>query len=378
MNSPETYSLLQHYWFFIDALLGGILVFLLFVQGGQTFIFTLAKGEAEKTLIVNTLGRKWEFTFTTLVTFGGAFFASFPLFYATSFGGAYWLWYLILFAFVIQAVSYEFRSRPNNFLGKKTFDLFLFINGTFGTLLLGIAVSTFFTGSMFEITPTRGVIWHTPYRGLEALFNVHSLSLGFSVFFLARINALLYFLNSISDDGLSYRSKKSLWPNTIGFLVSFLTFVIWLLVRKGFAINPENGEIFMDQFKYLNNLLQMPIVGGMFIIGVVLVLYGLSRALILNRPFQAIWYTGAGTIITVVALFLTSAFNNTAFYPSEYDLQSSLTIFNSSSSYFTLKTMAYVSALIPFVVAYIVYFWRTMNRKPLTKEELESHENHVY
>jgi cytochrome d ubiquinol oxidase subunit II len=377
MNNPETYTFLQHYWFFIDALLGGLLVFLLFVQGGQTFIFTLAKDEKEKTLIVNTLGRKWEFTFTTLVTFGGAFFASFPLFYATSFGGAYWVWYLILFAFVIQAVSYEFRSRPNNFLGKKTFDLFLFLNGALGTILLGTAVATLFTGSMFEITYTKSVIWQTPFRGLEAALNIHNLSLGLAVFFLARVNGLLYFLNSINDDGLNYRSKKSLWPNTIGFLLSFLTFVIWLLIRKGFAVN-ESGEVYLDQFKYLHNLIQMPIVGLSFLIGVVLVLFGLYRALLINRPVQAIWYTGSGTVITVVSLLLIAGFNNTAFYPSQYDLQSSLTIFNSSSSYFTLKTMAYVSIMIPFVLAYIVYFWRTMNKKQITKEELESHENHVY
>jgi cytochrome d ubiquinol oxidase subunit II len=377
MNNPETYILLQHYWFFIDALLGGLLVFLLFVQGGQTFIFSLAKDEKEKTLIVNTLGRKWEFTFTTLVTFGGAFFASFPLFYATSFGGAYWVWYLILFAFVIQAVSYEFRSRPNNFLGKKTFDVFLFINGSLGTILLGTAVATLFTGAMFEITYMKSVIWQTPYRGLEAALNLHNLSLGLAVFFLARVNGLLYFLNSINDEGLNYRSKKALWPNTIGFLLSFLTFIIWLFIRKGYAIN-NDGEVYLDQFKYLHNLIQMPFVGAIFLLGVIMVLFGLTRALILNKPVQAIWFTGTGTVLTVVTLLLIAGFNNTAFYPSQYDLQSSLTIFNASSSYFTLKTMAFVSILIPFVLAYIIYFWRAMNRKQLTKEELESHDNHVY
>lgn len=378
MNNPETYIFLQHYWFFINALLGGLLVFLLFVQGGQTFIFTLAKDEKEKTLIVNTLGRKWEFTFTTLVTFGGAFFASFPLFYATSFGGAYWVWYLILFAFVIQAVSYEFRSRPNNFLGKKTFDLFLFLNGTLGTILLGTAVATLFTGAMFSINEMKNVLWQTPYRGLEAALNIHNLSLGLAVFFLARVNGLLYFLNSIHDDGLNYRSKKALWPNTIGFLLSFLTFVIWLLFRKGYAVNAETGEVFLDQFKYLHNLVQMPLVGLIFLTGVVLVLFGLTRALVLNKPTHAIWFTGTGTVLTVLSLLLIAGFNNTAFYPSQFDMQSSLTIFNASSSYFTLKTMAYVSILIPFVLAYIVYFWRAMNKKQITKEELESHENHVY
>jgi cytochrome d ubiquinol oxidase subunit II len=377
MNNPETYIFLQHYWFFIDALLGGLLVFLLFVQGGQTFIFTLAKDEKEKTLIVNTLGRKWEFTFTTLVTFGGAFFASFPLFYVTSFGGAYWVWYLILFAFVIQAVSYEFRSRPNNFLGKKTFDFFLLLNGALGTILLGTAVATLFTGAMFEISDTKSVIWQTPFRGLEAAISIHNLSLGLAVFFLARVNGLLYFLNSINDENLHNKTKKALWPNTIGFLISFLTFIIWLLIRKGYSIN-STGEIFLEQFKYLHNLVQMPILGLTFLIGVVLVLYGLVRALFMNRPNQSIWFTGSGTVLTVLALLLIAGYNNTAFYPSQFDLQSSLTIYNASSSYFTLKTMAFVSILIPFVLAYIVYFWRAMNKEQLTNTEMESHENHVY
>ncbi|MBN1116611.1 MAG: cytochrome d ubiquinol oxidase subunit II [Bacteroidales bacterium] len=378
MNNPENYIILQHYWFFIDALLGGLLVFLLFVQGGQTFIFSLTKDEKEKTLIVNTLGRKWEFTFTTLVTFGGAFFASFPLFYSTSFGGAYWVWILILFAFVIQAVSYEFRTRPNNFLGQKTFEVFLFLNGALGTILLGTAVATFFTGAMFEISPARSVEWKTPYRGLEAALNIHNLSLGLAVFFLARVNALLYFLNSIDDDNLIYRAKKALWPNTIGFLITFLTFVIWLMVREGFAVNPDTREVFMEPFKYLHNLIQMPLVGLSFLAGVVLVLFGLAKALFLGKANRAVFYTGFGTVITVVALFLIAGFNNTAFYPSQADINSSLTIINASSSHFTLKAMAIVSIMVPFVLGYIVYFWRAMNKKPMTKQELDSHENHVY
>ncbi|MBN2819735.1 MAG: cytochrome d ubiquinol oxidase subunit II [Bacteroidales bacterium] len=378
MNNPENYIILQHYWFFIDALLGGLLVFLLFVQGGQTFIFSLTKDEKEKTLIVNTLGRKWEFTFTTLVTFGGAFFASFPLFYSTSFGGAYWVWILILFAFVIQAVSYEFRTRPNNFLGQKTFEVFLFLNGALGTILLGTAVATLFTGAMFEISPARSVEWKTPYRGLEAALNIHNLSLGLAVFFLARVNALLYFLNSIDDDNLIYRAKKALWPNTIGFLITFLTFVIWLMVREGFAVNPDTREVFMEPFKYLHNLIQMPLVGLSFLAGVVLVLFGLAKALFLGKANRAVFYTGFGTVITVVALFLIAGFNNTAFYPSQADINSSLTIINASSSHFTLKAMAIVSIMVPFVLGYIVYFWRAMNKKPMTKQELDSHENHVY
>ncbi len=378
MNNPESYSLLQHYWFFIDAVLGGLLVFLLFVQGGQTFILSLTKNEKEKTVLVNTLGRKWEFTFTTLVTFGGAFFASFPLFYSTSFGGAYWVWMLILFAFILQAVSYEFRSRPNNFLGKKTFEVFLAINGFAGTILLGTAVATLFTGAMFDLTPSRGVLWEGPARGLEAALNVHNLSLGLAVFFLARVNGLLYFMNSIDDEGILTKARKSLLPNTIGFLVTFLTFIIWLFVRKGFAVNPETGEVFMENFKYLHNAIQMPLVGLVFLVGVLLVLFGLVKALFLKQETKAIWFTGIGTVLTVVTLLLFAGFNNTAFYPSLTNIQSSLTIFNASSSHFTLKTMAYVSILVPFVFAYIWYFWRAMNKKKLTQDELESHENHVY
>lgn len=378
MNNPESYSILQHYWFFINAVLGGLLVFLLFVQGGQTFIFSLSKDEKDKTLMVNTLGRKWEFTFTTLVTFGGAFFASFPLFYSTSFGGAYWVWILILFAFVIQAVSYEFRTRPNNFLGQKTFEVFLFLNGALGTILLGTAVATLFTGAMFSITPSRGVIWQTPFRGLEAALNIHNLSLGLAVFFLARVNGLLYFLNSIDDKDLSYRSKKALWPNVAGFLVFFLTFVIWLFIRKGYAVDPVSGEILLERFKYLNNFIKMPLVGLVFLAGVILVLFGLAKALFLKQEKRAIFYTGVGTVLTVITLLLCAGFNNTAFYPSVFDPQSSLTIANASSSHFTLKTMSYVSILIPFVLAYIVYFWRAMNKTQITKAELESHDNHVY
>jgi cytochrome bd ubiquinol oxidase subunit II len=375
----STYSLFQHYWFLVDALLGGLLVFLLFVQGGQTFIFSLAKDKREKALIANTLGRKWEFTFTTLVTFGGAFFASFPLFYSSSFGGAYWVWILILFAFVIQAVSYEFRSKPNNFLGQKTYDAFLYINGAVGTLLLGTAVATFFTGSAFEISNMREVTWHGPLRGVEAAFSIHNLSLGVAVFFLARVNGLLYFLNSIDDAGFNAKVRKVLLPNTIGFLAGFLTFVIWMLLRDGYAVNPETGNVFMQPFKYFINLVEMPLVAIVFLAGVVLVLFGLYKALLTDKKEKAIWFTGIGTVLTVTMLFLIAGFNNTAFYPSNYDLQSSLTIFNSSSSPYTLRAMSIVSILVPFVLAYIWYAWRSINNKKLTTKELESGEGgHVY
>lgn len=375
----STYNLFQHYWFFIDALLGGLLVFLLFVQGGQTFIFSMAKTKREKAIIANALGRKWEFTFTTLVTFGGAFFASFPLFYSSSFGGAYWVWILILFAFIIQAISYEFRSKPNNFLGQRTYDTFLFINGAAGTILLGTAVATFFTGSAFNITETKSVIWEGPFRGLEAALNLHNLSLGLAVFFLARINGLLYFINSVDDEGFIQKTQKRLLPNTIGFLLTFLTFVIWLFLRDGFAVNPDTGEVFMQPFKYFNNMIQMPIVGLVFLIGVVLVLFGLFKALFTEKKDAAIWFTGIGTVLTVVTLLLDAGFNNTSFYPSYSSLQSSLTIHNSSSSLFTLKAMSIVSILVPFVLAYIWYAWRAINKDKITSNELESHDGgHVY
>ncbi|MFB6317684.1 cytochrome d ubiquinol oxidase subunit II [Saccharicrinis sp. FJH54] len=375
----STYNIFQHYWFFVDALLGGLLVFLLFVQGGQTFILTLAKNNQEKALIANSLGRKWEFTFTTLVTFGGAFFASFPLFYSTSFGGAYWVWILILFAFIIQAISYEFRSKPNNFLGQKTFDIFLFLNGTLGTILLGTAVATLFTGSAFTITETKSVIWEGPLRGVEAAFNIHNLSLGLAVFFLARINGLLYFINSISDEAFIERTQKRILPNTIGFLVTFLTFVIWLFLRDGYAVNPDTGEVFMQPFKYFNNMIQMPLVGIVFLTGVVLVLFGLFRVLFTDKKNGAIWFTGIGTVLAVVTLLLDAGFNNTSFYPSYSSLQSSLTIHNASSSPFTLKAMSIVSILVPFVLAYIWYAWSAMNKEKITTKELESKDGgHVY
>ena len=375
----STYNILQHYWFFIDALLGGLLVFLLFVQGGQTFIFSMAKNNQEKALIANTLGRKWEFTFTTLVTFGGAFFASFPLFYSTSFGGAYWVWILILFAFVIQAISYEFRSKPNNFLGQKTFDVFLFINGAAGTILLGTAVATLFTGSAFTITEMKSVLWDGPARGLEAALNPHNLSLGLAVFFLARVNGLLYFLNSVDDKAFIEKTKKRLLPNAAAFLVFFLTFVIWLFLRDGYAVNPDTGEVFMEPFKYFNNMVQVPLIGIFFLIGVVLVLFGLYKSLLTDKKDGAIWFTGIGTVLAVVTLLLDAGFNNTAFYPSFSSLQSSLTLKNASSSPFTLKAMSIVSILVPFVLAYIWYAWRVINKKKLTTEELESGEGgHVY
>jgi len=368
--------LLQQYWWLIVSLLGALFVFLTFVQGGGTLLFTVAKNEEEKTLLVNTLGRKWEFTFTTLVTFGGAFFASFPLFYATSFGGAYWVWFAILLSFVIQAVSYEFRKKPANFLGARTYEVFLFINGILGPLLVGTAVGTFFNGAMFSLDEMNRVTWATPFRGLEAVLTFHNLSLGLAVLFLARVLGLMYFLNSIDHEVIFDRSKKHLFSNVVLFLVFFLYFVIALLFKDGFAYNPESGEVTIESYKYLHNLLALPINTLMFLIGVAGVLWGIISTL-LKSSTKGIWFSGAGTVLTVWALFILAGFNHTSFYPSVYDLQSSLTIENASSSRFTLVVMSYVSLIVPFVIGYIWYVWKAMNNKKISSEELDQ-EHHVY
>jgi cytochrome bd ubiquinol oxidase subunit II len=367
---------LQQYWWVLVSVLAALFVFLMFVQGGQTLLYTIGKTEAEKTIILNTLGRKWEFTFTTLVTFGGAFFASFPLFYSTSFGGAYWVWYAILFVFVIQAVAYEYRKKPGNFLGAKTFEIFLVINGLLGTILIGTAVGTFFNGAMFSLNDLNQVQWQTPYRGLEAVLTIHNVALGLAVFFLSRILGLLYFIFTVDNEAIVTRSKKQTLVNTIPFLAFFLYFLIWLLLKEGFAVNVETGVVSMEKFKYLHNLLQMPLVLVILLVGVVGVLWGIITTVFMNS-LKGFIFAGTGTVLTVLALFFVAGFNNTAFYPSIYDLQSSLTIQNASSSKFTLTAMSYVSLLIPFVLAYIVYFWRAMNRKKITDEEMQE-ESHVY
>lgn len=379
-----TYIFLQHYWWFIVSLLGALLVFLLFVQGGQTLIYTLGKTDNERTMLVNALGRKWEYTFTTLVTFGGAFFASFPLFYSTSFGGAYWVWMAILFCFIIQAISYEYRSKPNNVLGKRTFETFLFINGLVGTILLGTAVATFFTGSMFSVDKmnltnlSNPIIssWETPWHGLEAALNLHNLSLGLAVFFLARVLALQYFINMVDDISISTRARKQMWFNAIPFVVLFLVFAIWLMLRDGFAVNPDNAMVYMEPYKYFKNLIEMPALLVMLLLGVVLVLFGIYKSM-LTGSIKGVWYTGIGTVATVLALLLVAGYNNTAYYPSTFDLQSSLTIFNSSSSKFTLTVMSYVSIMVPFVVAYIWHAWKSINNKKIDAEEMQN-ESHKY
>jgi len=377
----------------IISLLASLLVFLFFVQGGQTLIFTLGKNESERKMLVNSLGRKWEFTFTTLVTFGGAFFASFPLFYSTSFGGAYWVWMLILFAFVIQAVAYEFRTKPGNFLGQRTYETFLIINGALGTILVGVAVSTFFTGSEFSMNKmnltnifgsgsTTISAWEGPAHGLEAALNIQNLSLGFAIFFLARVLALLYFMNDIDDNNIFTRSKKHLLINSIPFVVFFLLFVGLLLTKQGFTVIPQEGvnplawKIKMESYKYLHNFLQMPIVSILFLLGVIMVLWSIVGT-ITGKCKKGIWSAGIGTVLTIFSVLLVAGLKNTAYYPSTFDLQSSLTIMNSSSSKFTLTTMSYVSLMVPFVLAYIIYAWRAISRKKINAKEMEE-ESHTY
>lgn len=379
------YVFLQQYWWFVISLLGAILVFLMFVQGGNSLLFCLGRTEEQRTMMVNSTGRKWEFTFTTLVTFGGAFFASFPLFYSTSFGGAYWLWMIILFSFVLQAVSYQFQSKAGNLLGKKTYQIFLVINGVVGPVLLGGAVATFFTGSDFYVnkgnmTDTIMPVisqWGNGWHGLDALANIWNVILGLAVYFLARVLGLLYFINNIDDEEFDAKCRRVLVANTILFLVFFLAFVIRTLVADGFAVNPDTKEIYMEPFKYLKNFIDMPVVLALFLIGVILVLFGIGRTLLKKTFDKGIWFTGVGTVLAVLALMLVAGYNNTAYYPSNADLQSSLTLANSSSSQFTLKTMAYVSILVPFVIAYIFYAWRSIDKKKLSKEELEEG-GHVY
>lgn len=375
----NAYIFLQHYWWFVVSLLGALLVFLLFVQGGNSLLFCLGKTEEQKKMMINSTGRKWEFTFTTLVTFGGAFFASFPLFYSTSFGGSYWLWMIILFSFVLQAVSYEFQSKAGNLLGKTTYRTFLVINGVVGPVLLGGAVATFFTGSNFYIN--KGNIadaampvisqWANGWHGLDALLNPWNVVLGLAVFFLARILGALYFINNINEDDLVKRCRRALWGNTALFLVFFLAFVIRTLLADGYAVRPETGEVFMEPYKYLTNFLQMPVVLLVFLVGVVAVLWGIIRTLWKPAFDKGIWFAGAGTVLTVLALLLVAGYNNTAYYPSTHDLQKLLTLANSCSSQFTLKVMAYVSILVPFVLAYIFYAWRSIDNRKIDAKEME-------
>ena len=379
-----TYDFLQHYWWFIISLLGGLLVFLLFVQGANSMIFQLGKTEEERRMLVNSTGRKWEFTFTTLVTFGGAFFASFPLFYSTSFGSAYWVWLLILFTFIIQAVSYEFQNKAGNLFGVRTFQVGLIINGILGPLLLGGAVATFFTGSNFIVEKgnitdfMQPVIshWANGSRGLDVLLNPWVVIFGISVVFLARILGTLYINNNVNDDIIRGRVRKQLLVNTVLFLLFFLPFLIVTLVGEGYAVN-EAGVIVMEPMKYLNNLLAMWPLAIILLVGVVLLLFGIVKTVLKPEYVRGIWPAGIGVVLVVLVLFLIAGWNNTAYYPSTADLQSSLTIQNSSSSEFTLKAMFYVSFLVPFVLAYIVYAWRAIDKKAIDRKEI-AEDDHAY
>ena len=369
---------LQHYWWAIMSLLAATLVFLMFVQGGQSLFYQIGKSENEHNMIVNTLGRKWESTFTTLVTFGGAFFASFPLFYSTSFSGAFWIWMIILFSFIIQAVSYEYRRKPDNFLGTKTFDAFLMINGFLGPFFIGTIVGTFFNGAEFSVSNMNITRWHHSARGLEAFLNVYNIMLGLAILFLVRILGLLYIINTISSENLHKQSKKHLVYNFIPFLLFFLLFLGHLLTKEGSAYNPETMKVFIEPNKYLNNFLQMPVVLVLFLTGVIAVIWGVIITLVKNST-KGIWVTGAGTILTVFALFLIAGYNNTNFYPSNYNIQSSLNIQNSSSSRLTLTIMSYISLLFPVIMAYSYYAMKPINAKKITEEEVSGNtEGHLY
>ena len=381
-----TYEFLQHYWCFVVALLGALLVFLLFVQGANSLAGSLGYTEEGRRLVYNSTGRKWEFTFTTLVTFGGAFFASFPLFYSTSFGGAYWLWMIILFTFVLQAVSYEFQNKIGNFLGPKTFQFFLTLNGIVGPLLLGGAVATFFEGSNFIIAKDNLIDagsftpiisrWANASHGLDALLNPWVLVFGFAVVFLARVLGILYVMNNVDDEDIRSRGSVRLIGAAVPFLILFVAYLIHPLLKDGYAWDPETGVIFMEPYKYLHNLIDMWYLLIILLIGVVLVLYGIGKTIVSKTYISGIWPAGIGTVLTVLALLLCSAWNHTAYYPSTADLQSSLTLANSCSSEFTLRTMFYVSLLVPFVLAYIVYAWRAIDKKKLDKQEIAS--DHAY
>lgn len=376
-----TYVFLQQYWWFLISLLGALLVFLLFVQGGNSLLFALGKTTDLRTLMVNSTGRKWEFTFTTLVTFGGAFFASFPLFYSTSFGGAYWLWMIILFTFVLQAVSYEFQSKIGNLLGKKTYQRFLVINGWVAPFLLGGVVATFFTGSNFivdkgnmgsEVMPVVSS-WANASHGLDALLNPWNWVLGLAVLFLSRLLGNLYFINTIEDDELIPRCRRKLLIDTVPFLLFFLTFMGYVLLAEGYAVDAQ-GIIVLESQKYLHNFLSMPLLSALFLAGVMGVLFGILKSMVSKTYKYGIWFAGIGTVWVVLSLFLVVGYHHTAYYPSTADLQSSLTLSNSCSSEFTLRTMAYVSMLIPFVLAYICYAWSMLNKKQITMDEVKKEE----
>ena len=377
MISALSHLQLQQYWWLIMSVVGSGLVFLLFVQGGQTLIDVLGKTKDEKNMIINSIGRKWEFTFTTLVVFAAGMFASFPLFYSTSLGGAYYAWMIFLFCFIIQAVSFEFRRKKGNLLGERTYEWFLYINGFLGAFLLGAVVATFFTGSDFIRNEYNLSTWQTELYGLEILFNFTNISLGMAVLFLARTLGAMYIINNVDYSPIRERGIKQVGINAIIFLVFFLYFMVRILLKEGFAYDPNTKEVFMEPFKYFNNYMEMPVALILLIIGVALVLYGIGVTWF-KKSIKGIWFTGPGTFATVLSLFWVLGFNNTSFYPS-YDLQSSLTIENASSSHYTLTAMTYISFLVPVVIGYIFYAWRLIDRKKVTIDDVkEDSKHHVY
>ena len=371
------YSLLQQLWWLICSVVGSLFLMLTFVQGGQTLIFTTASSEEEKSLIVNAMGRKWELTFTTLVLFGGALFAAFPLFYSTSFGGAYWVWMLILFTFIMQAVSYEYRKKPDNVYGAKTYEIFMFINGSVGLLLIGAAVGTFFTGSRFTLSAYNQVTWATPFHGLEAALNVFNLAFGLFLVFLARTLGAMYLVSHVAHENLVRRARKATLINLVCAL-PFLLFVLYsLLTMDGFGVDPATGHVFMVKLKYLHNLVDMPAAAVLLLGGLVSVVYGVVATAFLGKN-RGIWFGGVGTVLVGLAIFSLAGYGGTAFYPSLTDLQSSLTIYNASSSKYTLTVMSYVAIGVPFVLAYVAYVWRVMDSKQLTLAELREDAKKMY
>jgi cytochrome d ubiquinol oxidase subunit II len=377
MISALSHLQLQQYWWLIMSIVGSALVFLLFVQGGQTLIDVLGKTKEEKNMIINSIGRKWEFTFTTLVVFAAGMFASFPLFYSTSFGGAYYAWMIFLFCFIIQAVSFEYRRKKGNLLGERTYEWFLYINGFLGAFLLGAVVATFFTGSDFIRNEYNLSTWQTELYGIEILFNFTNVSLGLAVLFLARTLGAMYIINNVDYQIIRERGKKQVGINAVIFLVFFLYFMVRILLKDGFAYDPTTKEIFMEPLKYLNNYLEMPVALILLLVGVLLVLYGIGTTWF-KKSTKGIWFAGPGTFATVLSLFWVLGYNNTSFYPS-FDLQSSLTIENASSSHYTLTAMTYISFLVPVVIGYIYYAWRLIDRKKITIDDVkEDSEHHVY
>ncbi|MFO7998731.1 MAG: cytochrome d ubiquinol oxidase subunit II [Bacteroidales bacterium] len=378
MFETMTHLQLQQYWWLIMSVIASGLVFLLFVQGGQTLIDTLGKTEAERTMVINSLGRKWEFTFTTLVLFAAGMFASFPLFYATSFGGAYYAWKIFLICFVLQAVAFEFRRKKGNLLGQKTYEAFLYINGFLGVFILGAAVATFFTGSDFYRSEYNLSYWQTSSYGLEILLNPQNLGLGLAILFLARVLGAQYLMNNINVEVIRQRARKQVLLNALPFLIFFLYFVVKVLLMDGYAYDPDTLLVFMEPNKYLNNFLQMPLSLLFFLAGVALVLYGIGISWF-KHSVSGIWFSGPGTFFTVLALFFVLGYNNTCFYPSSHDLQSSLTIRNASSSHYTLTAMSYISLFVPVVLAYIFYAWKSIDRSKIDEEDMkEGGEHHVY